>query len=376
REDLSLNLESALEMRSVMCEFCLFWLDSSQDYTDSTGIDLHEFLVNTLKGNPRDRIMLLKLEQDILDFISNNESQKRRFPPMTSYHRMLLHRVAAYFGMDHNVDPSGKSVVINKTTNTRIPDQKFSEHIKEDRADDFQKRYILKRDNSSFDREDSTIRMRLKADKRSKSMEEREEEYQRARERIFAHDVRADEDACMSTQQRRQMFRLRAGRSGTSRQSSSETETLPRHSEPRPWSSTDSSDSSNRLAPRPAITKASSFSGISPGLVRGDSTASSKSTGRLSKTGSESCSSVGSSSSSLSRPQLPLPVSGSSRSNLPSAPLIHPASDTRAPGHPEMMKSIPSQPPPPTDTTNYYVLPLEASGIPPGSVLVNPHTGE
>ncbi|KAM9333948.1 R3H domain-containing protein 1 [Symphorus nematophorus] len=359
--------------------------DSSQDYTDSTGIDLHEFLVNTLKGNPRDRIMLLKLEQDILDFISNNESQKRKFPPMTSYHRMLLHRVAAYFGMDHNVDPSGKSVVINKTTNTRIPDQKFSEHIKDDRADDFQKRYILKRDNSSFDREDSTIRMRLKADKRSKSMEEREEEYQRARERIFAHDgdhfildrSAQDEDACMSTQQRRQMFRLRAGRSGASRQSSSETETLPRHGEPRPWSSTDSSDSSNRLAPRPAITKASSFSGISPGLVRGDSTASSKSTGRLSKTGSESCSSVGSSSSSLSRPQLPLPVSASSWSNIPSTPLTHPAADTtRGSGQPEMIKSVPSQPQSATDATNYYVLPLEASGIPPGSVLVNPHTGK
>ncbi|XP_068165321.1 R3H domain-containing protein 1 isoform X2 [Antennarius striatus] len=355
--------------------------DSSQDYTDSTGIDLHEFLVNTLKGNPRDRVMLLKLEQDILDFISNNESQKRKFPPMTPYHRMLLHRVAAYFGMDHNVDPSGKSVVINKTTNTRIPDQKFSEHIKDDRADDFQKRYILKRDNSSFDRDDSTIRMRLKADKRSKSMEEREEEYQRARERIFAHDgdhfilhrSTQDEDACMSTQQRRQMFRLRAGRSGASRQSSSETETLPRQGEPRPWSSTDSSDSSNRLAPRPAITKASSFSGISPGLVRGDSTASSKSTGRLSKTGSESCSSVGSSSSSLSRPQLPLPASTSS---WPSAPLMHPAPDARVAGPPEMMKSVLSHLPSPADATNYFVLPLEASGIPPGSVLVNPHTGK
>ncbi|KAI3365771.1 hypothetical protein L3Q82_000770 [Scortum barcoo] len=332
--------------------------DSSQDYTDSTGIDLHEFLVNTLKGNPRDRIMLLKLEQDILDFISNNESQKRKFPPMTSYHRMLLHRVAAYFGMDHNVDPSGKSVVINKTTNTRIPDQKFSEHIKDDRADDFQKRYILKRDNSSFDREDSTIRMRLKADKRSKSMEEREEEYQRARERIFAHDG----DHFILDR------RLRAGRSGASRQSSSETDTLPRHGEPRPWSSTDSSDSSNRLAPRPSITKASSFSGISPGLVRGDSTASSKS--------SESCSSVGSSSSSLSRPQLPLPVSAASWTSIPSAPLIHPPPDTRGPGHPEMIKSVPSQPPSATDATNYYVLPLEASGIPPGSVLVNPHTGK
>ncbi|CAJ1087042.1 Hypothetical predicted protein [Xyrichtys novacula] len=358
--------------------------DSSQDYTDSTGIDLHEFLVNTLKGNPRDRIMLLKLEQDILDFISNNESQERKFPPMTSYHRMLLHRVAAYFGMDHNVDPSGKSVVINKTTNTRIPDQKFSEHIKDDRADDFQKRYILKRDNSSFDREDSTIRMRLKADKRSKSMEEREEEYQRARERIFAHDgdhfildrSAQDEDACMNTQQRRQMFRLRANRSGASRQSSSETETLPRHGEPRPWSSTDSSDSSNRLAPRPAITKASSFSGISPGLVRGDSTASSKSTGRLSKTGSESCSSVGSSSSSLSRPQLSLPPSGSSWSNVPNTPLIQPPPDTRGPRQPEIIKSVPPQLPSATEATNYYVLPLEASGIPPGSVLVNPHTGK
>ncbi|XP_013866130.1 R3H domain-containing protein 1 [Austrofundulus limnaeus] len=352
--------------------------DSSQDYTDSTGIDLHEFLVNTLKGNPRDRIMLLKLEQDILDFISNNESQKRKFPPMTSYHRMLLHRVAAYFGMDHNVDPSGKSVVINKTINTRIPDQKFSEHIKDDRVDDFQKRYILKRDNSSFDCEDGTIRMRLKADKRSKSMEEREEEYQRARERIFAHDgdhfifdkSTQEEHSCMSTQQRRQMFRLRAGHSDASRQSSSETEALPRHGEPRPWSSTDSSDSSNRLAPRPAITKASSFSGISPGLVRGDSTASSKSTGRLSKTGSESCSSVGSSSSSLSRPHLPLPASAPLQ---PSTPSVRHASSAR--GHPEATRSVPPQLLA-SNTANFYMLPLEASGIPPGSVLISPHTGK
>ncbi|XP_061653259.1 R3H domain-containing protein 1-like isoform X2 [Phyllopteryx taeniolatus] len=357
--------------------------DSSQDYTDSTGIDLHQFLVNTLKSNPRDRIMLLKLEQDILDFINNIESQKRTFPPMTSYHRMLLHRVAAYFGMDHNVDLTGKSVVINKTTNTRIPDQKFSEHIKDDRADDFQKRYILKRDNSSFDRDDSTIRMRLKADKKSKSMEEREEEYQRARERIFAHDgdhfmldqSAQDEDACTRTQHRRQMFRSLAGRSGASWQSSSETEALPRNCDPRPWSSTDSSDSCNRLVPRPAITKASSFSGISPGLARGDSTASSKSTGRLSQTGSESCSSFGSSSSSLSRPNRPFTMSVSLRPKISSMPLIHPAADTKGSALPDMMKSVPSQPTP-ADATNYYVMSLDTSGIPPGRILVNPHTGK
>uniref|UniRef100_A0A9J8CLT6 R3H domain containing 1 n=1 Tax=Cyprinus carpio carpio TaxID=630221 RepID=A0A9J8CLT6_CYPCA len=262
--------------------------DPSQDYTDSTGVNLHEFLVNTLKNNPRDRMMLLKLEQDILDFISNIESQKRKFPPMTSYHRMLLHRVAAYFGLDHNVDQTGKSVIINKTSNTRIPDQKFSEHIKDDKTDDFQKRYILKRDNSSLDQEDGRLRMRLKDDRRSKSIEEREEEYQRARDRIFAQDgqehfpfdKRIQEDVTfINTQQRRQIFRLRDGHSGNSRQSSSENEL--KYSDPRPWSSTDSDSSHRNL--KPAMTKANSFSGISL-LIRGDSTASSKSSGKLSKT--------------------------------------------------------------------------------------------
>uniref|UniRef100_A0A9J7YFJ8 R3H domain containing 1 n=1 Tax=Cyprinus carpio carpio TaxID=630221 RepID=A0A9J7YFJ8_CYPCA len=241
--------------------------DPSQDYTDSTGVNLHEFLVNTLKNNPRDRMMLLKLEQDILDFISNIESQKRKFPPMTSYHRMLLHRVAAYFGLDHNVDQTGKSVIINKTSNTRIPDQKFSEHIKDDKTDDFQKRYILKRDNSSLDQEDGRLRMRLKDDRRSKSIEEREEEYQRARDRIFAQDV----------QTVFKCFLLNSG--SVFRQSSSENEL--KYSDPRPWSSTDSDSSHRNL--KPAMTKANSFSGISL-LIRGDSTASSKSSGKLSKT--------------------------------------------------------------------------------------------
>uniref|UniRef100_A0A8C8VDP7 R3H domain containing 1 n=1 Tax=Pelusios castaneus TaxID=367368 RepID=A0A8C8VDP7_9SAUR len=248
--------------------------DSSQEYTDSTGIDLHEFLVNTLKNNPR--------------------IPRKKFPPMTSYHRMLLHRVAAYFGLEHNVDQSGKSVIINKTSNTRIPDQKFCEHIKDEKSEDFQKRYILKRDNSSLDKDDNQMRIRLKDDRRSKSIEEREEEYQRARERIFAQDSlcsqenyltdkRIQEEETDSIQQRRQIFRVNketSGRSTNSHQSSTENEL--KYCEPRPWSSTDSDSSIRNL--KPAVTKASSFSGISV-LTRGDSSGSSKSTGRLSKTG-------------------------------------------------------------------------------------------
>lgn len=85
--------------------------------------------------------------------------------------------------------------------------------------------------------------------------------------------------------------------------------------------------------------------------------------------GSESCSSVGSSSSSLSRPQLPLPASASLQCSTPS---VHHAANAR--GHPDGAKSVPSQLPA-SNAANYYVLPLEASGIPPGSVLISPHTG-
>ncbi|XP_075789407.1 R3H domain-containing protein 1 isoform X2 [Pelodiscus sinensis] len=354
--------------------------DSSQEYTDSTGIDLHEFLVNTLKSNPRDRMMLLKLEQEILDFIGNNESPRKKFPPMTSYHRMLLHRVAAYFGLEHNVDQSGKSVIVNKTSNTRIPDQKFCEHIKDEKSEDFQKRYILKRDNSSLDKDDNQMRIRLKDDRRSKSIEEREEEYQRARERIFAQDSlcsqenylierRIQEEETNSTQQRRQIFRVNkdaSGRSTNSHQSSTENEL--KYSEPRPWSSTDSDSSSRNL--KPAVTKASSFSGISV-LTRGDSSGSSKSTGKLSKTGSESSSSVGSSTGSLSHTQQPLPVTALSQPSH-GTPAVYPTISSSK--SLSFDGGISGQVTP--TSTSFFLLPLEAAGIPPGSILINPQTGQ
>nr|XP_033792557.1 R3H domain-containing protein 2 isoform X6 [Geotrypetes seraphini] len=283
--------------------------DSSQEYTDSTGIDVHEFLVNTLKNNPRDRMMLLKLEQEILEFINDNSNQFKKFPQMTSYHRMLLHRVAAYFGMDHNVDQTGKAVIINKTGNTRIPEQRFSEHIKDEKNCEFQQRFILKRDDASVDRDDNQIRIPLQDGRRSKSIEEREEEYQRVRERIFARETAqngylTDSRLCRevfssSSHKRRQIFR--GNREGLSRASSSlqsSAEGDLRSLEPRPWSSTDSDGSSRSM--RPPVTKASSFSGISI-LTRGDSIGSNKGAtsrpGRagISLGGPEACNQVSSS---------------------------------------------------------------------------------
>ncbi|NWT37011.1 ARP21 protein, partial [Chroicocephalus maculipennis] len=318
--------------------------DCSQEYTDSTGIDLHEFLINTLKNNPRDRMILLKMEQEIIDFISDNNNHYKKFPQMSSYQRMLVHRVAAYFGMDHNVDQTGKSVIINKTSNTRIPEQRFSEHLKDEKGEESQKRFILKRDNSSIDKEDNQSVC--------------------SQENLFVENSRLLEDSsiCNDTHKKRQLFRGNrdsTGKASGSRQSSTENE-LKWTDHQRPWSSTDS-DSSNRNL-KPAITKTASFGGITV-LTRGDSSSSNRSTGKLSKTGSESSSSAGS-SGSLSRIHQP----------LQSAPLVPgvTASSSGSVSYPENGMSGQVAP----SNTSYIILPLEAAGIPPGSILLNPHTGQ
>uniref|UniRef100_A0ABI7WTR1 R3H domain-containing protein n=1 Tax=Felis catus TaxID=9685 RepID=A0ABI7WTR1_FELCA len=249
--------------------------DCSQEYTDSTGIDLHEFLINTLKNNSRDRMILLKMEQEIIDFIGDNNNHYKKFPQMSSYQRMLVHRVAAYFGLDHNVDQTGKSVIINKTSNTRMGN----------------------RDGS--------------------------------------------------------------GRAAGSRQSSSENE-LKWSDHHRPWSSTDSDGSNRNL--KPAMAKTASFGGITV-LTRGDSTSSTRSPGKLSKAGSESNSSTGS-SGSLPRTHAPL-------QSAPLAPSVSAGSPGCVP-YPENGGGGQAAP-----STSYILLPLEAAtGIPPGSILLNPHTGQ
>nr|XP_030122888.1 cAMP-regulated phosphoprotein 21 isoform X30 [Taeniopygia guttata]XP_041570151.1 cAMP-regulated phosphoprotein 21 isoform X30 [Taeniopygia guttata] len=320
--------------------------DCSQEYTDSTGIDLHEFLINTLKNNPRDRMILLKMEQEIIDFISDNSNHYKKFPQMSSYQRMLVHRVAAYFGMDHNVDQTGKSVIINKTSNTRIPEQRFSEHLKDEKGEESQKRFILKRDNSSIDKEDNQSVC--------------------SQENLFVENSRLLEDSsiCNDMHKKRQLFRGNRdsiGKTSGSRQSSTENE-LKWADHQRPWSSTDS-DSSNRNL-KPAITKTASFGGITV-LTRGDSSSSNRSTGKLSKTGSSESSSSAGSSGSLSRIHQPLQ---SASSLVPGVT----ANSSGSVSYPENGMSGQVAP----SNTSYIILPLEAAGIPPGSILLNPHTGQ
>ncbi|XP_078661207.1 R3H domain-containing protein 1-like isoform X14 [Branchiostoma floridae x Branchiostoma belcheri] len=336
--------------------------DSSQDkeYTDFTGVDLQQFIVDTLKNNPRDRMMLLKLEKDCIELINEEKTHQKTFPPMTSYHRMLVHRVAAYFGMDHNVDSTGKAVIINKTCNTRIPDLKFSEHIKDNsRGEEPQRRQILQRDRESSSEKEEISKDRIPAlreDKKSKSIEEREEEYEKARARIFNQDVSISFPQSTSSVDTDSGFRSRS-----SRQSSQED--TPRwHDYGRPWSSTDSDTSTNRIQ-RPTVTKASSFGGT-PMLARGDSgDRSGRGSGKLSKQGSDASGSIARSQTLGMQPSISI-----------SYPTSVSTTQVTWSGGSEA-SSVPSFSGTGTGTGVLWAV-SDISQIPPGSVLINPQTGQ
>lgn len=352
---------------------CLSRDSSTELYTDSTGIDLEQFIAETINRNQKDRTVLLKIEKDLIDFAKDRQKVSHKFPNMSSYNRMLVHRVAAYFGMEHNVDQSGLSVIVTRTKNMRIPDTRFKEHIRDDLIlSEEPRRSILKRDSSSF--EDSfnfKSPDRLSGDccRRSKSFEEREEEYERARRRIFKDS------------------------SGESSEVTS-----------WPWSSTESSDASakfrllhpdhlvrqNRLLKgesfdgrdsfrggvlRPSVSKSFSFGGYTKGmLTRGDSVTSTHSAGaRLMKqdSGASMCSRLSPSRSSSGY------KSQSQRSDATLSPSLSPSPvpATMTCSHTQVSSQDLISPESNGGQTVMWAV-TSLSSVPPGSIIINPQTNQ
>ncbi|XP_022240672.1 cAMP-regulated phosphoprotein 21-like isoform X2 [Limulus polyphemus] len=348
---------------------------STETYTDSTGIDLQQFIIDTLHKNQKDRMMLLRIEQDVITLIKDNKRQSHKFPQMSSYHRMLVHRVAAFFGLDHNVDQNGTAVIVNKTKNTRLPEAKFRDHIRDELMPLEPKKSILKRDSASFEEgKESPERQSSFDSKKSKSFEEREEEYEK-------EDI------------------------GEGLQSSSQ-EDIRWTCEPRPWSSTDS-DSSGRpnqqgikvggsfesegnnqcsiktpnisllksesetkdmicsvKEVKPAVTKASSFGGIS--VLTRDCPVDKKSSSRLLKSESVNVP-VTSKSAFPSQVNLTLPYVTVQTSTSPTNQISSHLTWTNPNGPSDSMVPYPSQP-------TMWAIP-SVDHLPLGSVIINPQLG-
>ncbi|KAL8213721.1 hypothetical protein R6Q57_003170 [Mikania cordata] len=157
------------------------------------------FLVEALQ-NPRHRLTILRMELDIQKFIQNSEKQQFEFQHFpTSYLRLAAHRVAQHYGLqtmvlDNFSDGQGTRILVKRLAETKQPavclsdiPAKFLENNKHEHTKIVLKpRLKLSSDGTNVDRKSNLV----------KTVEERKEDYDRARARIFSLH---SEDASLST---------------------------------------------------------------------------------------------------------------------------------------------------------------------------------
>ncbi|KAJ8900044.1 hypothetical protein K2173_024159 [Erythroxylum novogranatense] len=152
-----------------------------------------QFLREALQ-NPRERLSILRMEQDVEKFIRNPMQQQLEFQQIpTSYLRLAAHRVAQHYSLqsmvllDNNLaDGSGSRIIVRKTAECKPPLIRLADipvsFPSEDSA--VLKVAIKQRPQKRPQHVNSGNSNSFKSNN-SKSVEERKEEYNRARARIF-----------------------------------------------------------------------------------------------------------------------------------------------------------------------------------------------
>ncbi|KAI9156463.1 hypothetical protein LWI28_007079 [Acer negundo] len=181
--------------------------NSLQDLTNaSSSLDkLPEDLINQVDlflreaiQNPRERLSILRMEQDIEKFICDPTQQQLEFQQLpTSYLRLAAHRVAQHYSLqsmvllDNNLpDGSGSRIIVRKTSECRLPPIRLADIPVNLPSDDSGavKVAIKQRPQKKSQGGGNSNSNSLKSNS-SKSVEERKEEYNRARARIFNSNI-------------------------------------------------------------------------------------------------------------------------------------------------------------------------------------------
>lgn len=163
-------------------------------------------LIEALES-PRDRLFVLKLEQDFIDFIKDSNENELSLPNCNTFYRMLTHRLADYYFLGHVVDESLTAVKVSKTPFCRIPPPLSSIPIPSKAANtppiDLPARKIMRRGDEGKSGTNTTANSEgpskatseaggsgsdggdVEKDKSAMTREEREARYKEARQRIF-----------------------------------------------------------------------------------------------------------------------------------------------------------------------------------------------
>ncbi|XP_076902172.1 uncharacterized protein LOC143556821 [Bidens hawaiensis] len=176
---------------------------SSDGVVDNLVNSVDQFLREALQ-NPRERLSVLRMEQDVEKFLNDPLQQQMEFQQLpTSYLRLAAHRVAQHYSLHSMVlldntlpDGSGSRIIISKTSESRPPLIRLADIPSN----------IPTEDNLNNNVGKVAIKQRLKRSQANngpnsnsmknnslKSVEERKEEYNRARARIFSSSSSSSE---------------------------------------------------------------------------------------------------------------------------------------------------------------------------------------
>ncbi|KAF2013865.1 hypothetical protein BU24DRAFT_248896 [Aaosphaeria arxii CBS 175.79] len=182
-----------------------------------------EKLIEALES-PRDRLFVLKLEQDFIDFVKDSRENELSLPNCNTFYRMLAHRLADYYLLGHVVDNTMTGVKITRTPYCRIPPPLSGLPVSSKNTStppvDLPARKIMRREDGAKSGTNTTANSEGPSkttsevgggsgsegdnneangteskDKSTMTREEREARYREARERIFGSVENAESDA-------------------------------------------------------------------------------------------------------------------------------------------------------------------------------------
>lgn len=179
-----------------------FSIGGIADNADVSGLSddainqVDQFLREALQ-NPRERLSILRMEQDVEKFIQDPTRQQMEFQLLpTSYLRLAAHRVAQHYFLQSMVlldnsllDGSGSRIIVQKaSTECRLPRIRLADipvHLPQE--DNGVIKVAIKQRPQKHSSSSGGGNSGSNNGNNSKSVEERKEEYNRARARIFSH---------------------------------------------------------------------------------------------------------------------------------------------------------------------------------------------
>ncbi|KAK6136016.1 hypothetical protein DH2020_030226 [Rehmannia glutinosa] len=170
--------------------------------SSNMGSGMSDDLINTVDQflreaiqNPRERLSVLRMEQDVEKFIRDPTREQMEFQQLpTSYLRLAAHRVAQHYSLqsmvllDNNLpDGSGSRIIVRKTSNIRLPLVRLADiPVNLPTEEGGAIKVAIKQRPQKGSQSNSNSNSHSVKSNSSKSVEERKEEYNRARARIFS----------------------------------------------------------------------------------------------------------------------------------------------------------------------------------------------